>query len=214
MWEKQALSFHFENLENEEIHSVNPWKSGYMDSLMTSDYNVIEKGKMRWSYTFKYLPENEPYRFVLDGYSIAEVDGSKFSFKPAELSEPKSFKVLKDKLDIIGTSLEKSQNGGEADELAVLFYGEMQNEIRNDEWKAYDSAGKQYNVSKRGASTLMDTLSNHWGEGFIGMGDRNMANPYEYRIEGLDHIPEELSLVREVVDKRYKDPNWSVMLNE
>lgn len=214
LWEKQALSFHFENLENEEIHSVNPWKTGYMDSLMTSDYNVIEKGKMRWSYTFKYLPENEPYRFVLDGYSIAEVDGSKFSFKPAELSEPKSFKVLKDRLDVIGTSLEKSQSGGETEELAVLFYGEMQNEIRNDEWKAYDSAGKQYNVSKRGSSGLENSLPDHWREGYISMGDRTMDSPFEYRIEGLDHIPEELSLVREVVDKRYKDPNWSVILNE
>lgn len=214
LWEKQALSFHFENLDKEEIHSVNPRKLGYMDSLMTFDYSVIEKGKMRWSYTFKYLPENEPYRFVLDGYSIAEVDGSKFSFRPAELSEPKSFKVLKDRIDVIGTSLEKSQRGDKTDELAVLFYGSMDNEIRHELWTAYDSEGKQYIVSKRGASSLMDTLSDHWREGFIGMGDRNMASPYEYRIEELDHIPEELSLVREVIDKRYKDPNWSVLLNE
>lgn len=214
LWENQTLSFHFENLKNEEIHSVNPRKSGYMDSLMTFDYSVIEEGKMRWSYTFKYLPENEPYRFVLDGYSIAEVDGSKFSFRPAELSEPKSFKVLKDRVEVIGTSLEKSQSGGETNELAVLFYGEMDNEVRNDAWKAYDSAGKQYNVSKRGSSGLENSLPDHWREGFISMGDRKMNSPFEYRIEGLDHIPEELSLVREVVDKRYKDPNWSVIMNE
>ncbi|MGG4128529.1 DUF4179 domain-containing protein [Paenibacillus illinoisensis] len=214
LWEKQALSFHFENLDKEEIHSVNPRKLGYMDSLMTFDYSVIEKGKMRWSYTFKYLPENEPYRFVLDGYSIAEVDGSKFSFRPAELSEPKSFKVLKDRIDVIGTSLEKSQRGDKTDELAVLFYGSMDNEIRHELWTAYDSEGKQYIVSKRGASSLENSLPDQWRKGFISMGDRNMKSPYEFRIEGLDHIPEELTMEREVVDKRYNDPNWFVLLNE
>lgn len=47
LWEKQMLSFHFETIEGEEIHSVNPRKMGYADSLMTSDRRVIANGKMR-----------------------------------------------------------------------------------------------------------------------------------------------------------------------
>ncbi|MFB5675150.1 hypothetical protein ACE3NQ_11575 [Paenibacillus terreus] len=44
------------------------------------------------------------------------------------------------------------------------------------------------------------------------MGDPSTQQPYEFRITGLDEIPEELTLVREVVDRRYKDPDWSVLL--
>lgn len=69
-------------------------------------------------------------------------------------------------------------------------------------------------MSKRGVLILMEILFDYWGEGFIGMGDCNMVNFYEYCIEGLDYILEEFSLVREVVDKWYKDFNWFVILNE
>lgn len=46
------------------------------------------------------------------------------------------------------------------------------------------------------------------------MGDRRAKQPYEFRITKLDPIPEELTLIREVVDKRYKDPNWSLLLGK
>ncbi|MFB5675152.1 DUF4179 domain-containing protein [Paenibacillus terreus] len=212
LWEQQMLSFHFETLEGEEIHSVNPRKGGYMDSLMTSDHTVIGKGKMRWSYTFKYLPEQEAYRFVLDGYSIAEMDGSRISIRPSELTNPKAFKLLEDKVELVGTSLEKAQKGDGLYETSVSFYGEMENEISHDEWKAYDSTGKQYDVSMRGTSTVVNSLPDRWREGLIAMGDRSTQQPYEFRITGLDEIPEELTLVREVVDRRYKDPDWSILL--
>lgn len=214
LWEKQMLSYHFETIEGEEIHSMNPRKMGYMNSLMTSDHRVIGNGKMRWSYTFKYLPEHEPYRFVLDGYSVAEKDGSRVSFKPSQLTEPKAFKILNDRVELVGTSLEESQSGDGISEMTVSFYGEMENEIRHEEWKAYDSAGKQYEVTMRGASSFVNTLTDHWREGFISMGDRNTQQSYEFRISGLDQIPEELILVREVVDKRYKDPEWSVFIKQ
>ncbi|WIV17364.1 DUF4179 domain-containing protein [Paenibacillus polygoni] len=213
LWKNQMLSFHFETIENEEIHSVNPRKMGYMDSLMTSSHTVIENGKIRWSYTFKYLPENEPYRFVLDGYSVAELDGSKISFKPSELSEPQVFKILNDTVELVGTSLEKSQIDDSSYEMAVSFYGEMENEIGYEVWKAYDLAGNPYEISKRGVSSLINALANSWRDGLIGMGDRNTQQPYEFRIAGLDQIPEEITLVREVVNKRYSDDlNWSVLI--
>ncbi|QDY82616.1 DUF4179 domain-containing protein [Paenibacillus polymyxa] len=212
LWEKQMLSFHFETTGGEEIHSVNPRKWNYMDSLMTSDHKVVGNGKMRWSYTFKYLPEDKPYRFVLDAYSVAEMDGSKISFRPSELTEPKTFKIMNDSLELVRASLEKSQVNKGAHETVISFYGKMDNEIRHEEWKAYDPTGKQYNVLAVGGSTIEKTLTDHWREGYISMGDRRAKQPYEFRIMKLDQIPEELILVREVVDKRYKDPNWSVLL--
>ncbi|KAF6580611.1 DUF4179 domain-containing protein [Paenibacillus sp. EKM211P] len=212
LWKKQMLSFHFETTDGEEIHSVNPRKTGYMDSLMTSDHRVIGNGKMHWSYTFKYLPEDEPYRFVLDAYSVAEMDGSKISFRPSELTEPKAFKIMNDRLELVRASLEKSQVNKGAHETVISFYGKMDNEIMHEEWRAYDSAGKQYDVLAVGASTIENTLTNHWREGYISMGDRKAKQPYEFRITRLNQIPKELILVREVVDKRYKDPDWTVLL--
>jgi hypothetical protein len=212
LWEKQMLSFHFETTDGEEIHSVNPRKMGYMDSLMTSDHRVIGNGKMRWSYTFKYLPEDKPYRFVLDGYSVAEKDGSRITFRPSELTESQTFKIMNDRLELVRTSLEESQTNKGTYETVISFYGKMDNEISHDEWKAYDSVGKQYDVITMGTSSLVNTLTDHWREGYISMGDRRAKQPYEFRITRLDHIPEELTLVRKVVDKRYKDPDWSVLL--
>lgn len=212
LWEKQMLSFHFETTGGEEIHSVNPRKWNYMDSLMTSDHKVVGNGKMRWSYTFKYLPEDKPYRFVLDVYSVAEMDGSKISFRPSELTEPQTFKIINDSLELVMASLEKSQANKGTHETVISFYGKMDNEIMHEEWKAYDPTGKQYNVLAVGGPTIEKTLSEHWREGYISMGDLRAKQPYEFRIMKLDQIPEELTLVREVVDKRYKDPNWSVSL--
>lgn len=214
LWEKQKLSFHFETMDGEEIHSVNPRKAGYKDSLMTSEHQVIGNGKMRWSYTFKYLPEDEPYRFVLDGYSVAEKDGSRITFKPSELTKPKTFDILKDRVELVRTSLEKSQNGDGTYETTVSFYGELENEAIYEEWKAYDPAGKQYDMSLRGGFSFINTLPDNWREGLISMGDRTIHQPIEFRVQGLEQIPEVLTLVREVVDKRYKDPDWSVLLNE
>lgn len=45
LWKKQMLSFHFETTDGQEIHSVNPRKKNYRDSLMTSDHRVIGNGK-------------------------------------------------------------------------------------------------------------------------------------------------------------------------
>lgn len=212
LWEKQMLSFHFETLEGEELHSVNPRKWGYMDSLMTSDHRVIGKGRMRWSYTFKYLPEDEPYLFILDGYSVAERDGSRISFKPSELRRPEVFKILNDRYELVRTSLEKSLSGDDTYETTVSFYGELENEMRHENWRAYDSGGKQYDVTIRGSYSNINTLADNWREGRIGMGDRITQQPNEFRITGLYQIPEELTLVREVVDKRYIDTDWSVRL--
>jgi len=214
LWEKQKLSFHFETPEGEEIHSVNPRKSGYRDSLMTSEHQVIGNGKMRWSYTFKYLPEHESYRFVLDGYSVAELDGSRISFKPSELREPKTFDILEDRVELVGTSLEASLSGDSTKETVITLFGELENEDTYEEWNVYDSAGKSYEISLRGGVSFINTQPDNWREGLISMGDRSIQQPIEFRVQGLEQIPEELILVREVVDKRYKDPEWSILLNE
>ncbi|KOP68079.1 hypothetical protein AMS62_24645 [Bacillus sp. FJAT-18019] len=214
LWEKQMMSFHFETMEGQEIHSVNPRKAGYKDSLMTSEHQVIGNGKMRWSYTFKYLPEHESYRFVLDAYSVAEKDGSRISFKPSELTEPKTFDLLKDRVELVGTSLEASLSGDSTYETVITLYGELENEATYEEWNAYDPAGKSYEISLRGGYSFVNTLPDNWREGLISMGDRYTQQPIEFRVQGLEQIPEELTLVREVVDKRYKDPDWSVLLNE
>ncbi|MDQ0171506.1 DUF4179 domain-containing protein [Paenibacillus tundrae] len=213
LWENQMLSFHFETMDKEEIHAVNPRKQGFMDSLMTSDHMVIGNGKMHWSYTFKYLPEEEPYRFVLDAYSVAELDGSQIAFKPAELVDPKGYQVLNDHFELNGTVLEKSDIEQDTNEMVISFYAELENEFDNNVWKAVDVLGNEYEVDRRGVSFLVNTLPDNWREGLISMGDRGMKQPYHFEIKGLSHIPEQLTLIREVVDKRYQDPNWSVLLN-
>ncbi|WP_233902344.1 hypothetical protein [Paenibacillus sp. lzh-N1] len=92
--------------------------------------------------------------------------------------EPKAFKILNDRIELVGISLEKSQRGDSTFETSISFYGEIENETGHEEWKAYDSAGKQYDVITMGVSSLENTLTDHWREGYISMGDRNSQQPY------------------------------------
>ncbi|GIP43533.1 hypothetical protein J45TS6_19920 [Paenibacillus sp. J45TS6] len=141
------------------------------------------------------------------------MDGSRISFKPSELTKPETYKILNDTVELVGTSLEKSQIDDSSYEVAVSLYGEMENEIGFEQWKAHDSTRQSYDISMRGSYALINTLADSWRNGFIGLGDRNMQQPFEFQILGLDQIPEEITLVREVVNKRYSDDlDWSVLI--
>ncbi len=54
------------------------------------------------------------------------------SFRPPELTQPKTFKIGNERLELVRASLEESHANKGAYETAISFYGKMDNEISQD----------------------------------------------------------------------------------
>ncbi|MBU7318498.1 DUF4179 domain-containing protein [Paenibacillus oleatilyticus] len=209
LWQKQELMFHFEDAAGSEIHSVNTRKHPSMNSLMTQSRIAGDKaGLMHLSYTFQYLPENQPYRFVFDGYYIAERDGSSVSFAPARLQEePVFFRADGDDIRLKGFTIEQPPNTSSEETEGTLYVdGKLWNgDSFDDYWMARDSGGKEYRVSMGGS---WSAGGSGWKDGMI-----QLSEDFEFQIPGMLAVPEKLTLIRNVVSKRYVNVDWSVEMN-
>lgn len=217
LWKQQGLKFHFEDSSGEEIHSVNARKSSSKDSIMSfSSTSGNKPGLMHWSYTFKYLPQDTPYNFVFDGYFIPEKDGSSVQFEPTKLKEhPIPFEFDGDELMLNGFTVEAPPNTNTSEKEGSLhFSGRFRNEFMNSEWIFKDNAGKEYPLTGRGATS---PRGSGWKDGYIVIVEsqsNNRKNFFEFRAAGLTKIPDQLQLIRTVVNRLYTNVNWSVPINK
>lgn len=167
LWKQQGVKFHFEDSAGEEIHSVNARKLPSKDSVMSRSSTPGDKpGLMHWSYTFKYLPQDTPYTFVLDGYFILEKDGSMVQFEPSKLKEhPIPFAFDGDELMLNDFTVESPPDtNGSTKEGSLHFSGRLRNEFMNSEWIFKGLEGKEYPLSGRGAYS---TDGSGWKDGYI-----------------------------------------------
>ncbi|WP_340034494.1 DUF4179 domain-containing protein [Paenibacillus sp. FSL E2-0202] len=217
LWKQQGLKFHFEDTAGEEIHSVNARKFPNKNSVMSySNLPGATKGLMHWSYTFKYLPQDTPYTFVLDGYFIPEKDGSSVQFEPAKLKEqPIPFAFDGDELMLNDFTVESSpDNNVSAKEGVLHFRGRLRNEFLNSEWIFKTLDGKEYKLTEQGAFT---TKGVGWKDGyieFIESQSNNQKKYFQFRADGLTQIPEQLQLVRTINNRMYSNVDWSVPIME
>ncbi|WP_282942094.1 DUF4179 domain-containing protein [Paenibacillus sp. RC67] len=208
LWKQQGLKFHFETMEGEEIHSVNTRRFPHNDSLMTKSFIPGDKlGLMHWSYTFKYLPTDTPFRFVFDGYFIAENDGSKVDFNPRKLLEqPVEFHSMEDNLILRKFTIEPNRNPDVHREEGTLHIsGMLFNEAMNNKWRIEDEQGYSYEVRGGGGYGFKD--------GFVEMSGGRPDEFYQFRTPEINIIPERLTLIRTVVDRVHTNVNWTVIMN-
>lgn len=214
LWKKQKLRFHFADSGGNEIHSVNTSKTPHTDSLMTySSLPGDKPGLMHWSFTFTYLPLDQPYQFVLDGYSVAETDGSSVQFEPAKLKDhPASLRSFGDEITLRDFTVElpPDSNGKEA-EGSLHVDGKLKNEVSNNVWVISDSAGNTYSITRRGSSSAGGT---GWKDHLITLHGSRTGTFHQFRIPGLVTIPDRLTLTRMVVDRLYMNTDWAVWLKE
>ncbi|WP_339247969.1 DUF4179 domain-containing protein [Paenibacillus sp. FSL F4-0243] len=217
LWKQQGVKFHFEDSAGEEIHSVNARKLPSKDSVMSRSSTPGDKpGLMHWSYTFKYLPQDTPYTFVLDGYFILEKDGSMVQFEPSKLKEhPIPFAFDGDELMLNDFTVESPPDtNGSTKEGSLHFSGRLRNEFMNSEWIFKDLEGKEYPLSGRGAYS---TDGSGWKDGYIVIVEsqsNNKKNFFEFRAIGLTTIPDQLQLIRTIVNRLYTNVDWSVPIME
>ncbi|MEK4350615.1 DUF4179 domain-containing protein [Paenibacillus sp. FSL R5-0475] len=217
LWKQQGVKFHFEDSAGEEIHSVNARKLPSKDSVMSRSSTPGDKpGLMHWSYTFKYLPQDTPYTFVFDGYFILEKDGSMVQFEPSKLKEhPIPFAFDGDELMLNDFTVESPPDtNGSTKEGSLHFSGRLRNEFMNSEWIFKDLEGKEYPLSGRGAYS---TDGSGWKDGYIVIVEsqsNNKKNFFEFRAIGLTTIPDQLQLIRTIVNRLYTNVDWSVPIME
>ncbi len=215
LWKQQDLKFHFGDMQGNEIHSVNTRKVPSKDSVMAGSHLPGDKpGLMHWSYTFKYLPQDNPYTFVFDGYSVSERDDASIQFEPSKLKDhPVPFYADGDEIMLKDFTIESPPNtNGEKVEGVLHLDGRLWNEVAYDydQWTLKIPDGQEYTVSKRGSST---TEASGWKDGYIILGGgRNRL--FEFRAPGMTTIPDRLELRRTIVNRLYTNVEWSAPMKE
>lgn len=217
LWKQQGMKFHFENSAGEEIQSVNPRKSPSKSFVMSSSSIPGDKpGQMHWSYTFPTLPQDTPYTFVFDGYFVPEKDGSSVQFEPSKLKEhPIPFDFDGDELKLFDFTVESPPNTNSNEKEGSLhFSGKFRNEFMNSEWIFKDVAGKEWPLTGRGAYS---PRGSGWKDGYIEIVESQSDNKkyfFQFRAAGLTKIPNQLQLIRTIVNRLYTNVDWSVPIME
>lgn len=208
--EKLALQFHLENEAGEEIGRINNygfngysyWDIGYFKS------GAPASRAQQWTFALPYLPfDSSSIRLVLDGYSLPVQTDDSLTFVPADLkNQPAVFKGQGDVLHL--HDFEIIDNGaGSGPSGRLLISGEFVNSFQEDRWVVQDESGKTYDAQFTGHAQLGETI-------IINALQASSDSPSYFDIPGLTAIPEKLTLIRTVTNKRYTDVDWSFDLPE
>lgn len=208
--EDLTLLFHLENAQGEEIGRINSY--GF------TGFSVFELGHFKsedsasrtqkWTFALPYLPyESTTMRLVLDGYSIPIQTDDSLTFNPADLKkQPAVFKGQGDVLYLHDFEIKENEaDSGLSGRLLVS--GEFVNSFQKDRWVAQDETGKTYDTQFTGHMQLGEIVT-------IEVPDAELHSASYLEIPGLATIPEKLTLIRTVTNKKYTDVDWSFNLPE
>lgn len=208
--EKLSLQFHLENEAGEEIGRINNYGfNGY--SNFEFGYFKSEdpaNGAQQWTYALPYqLYDSTQIRLVLDGYSLPIQTDDSLTFVPADLkNQPAVFKGQGDVLQLHDFKI--NDNGtGSGPSGRLLISGEFVNSFQEDHWVVQDESGKTYNAQFTGQAQLGETV-------IIEAPQAGVDSPSYFDIPGITAIPEKLTLIRTVTNKKYTDVDWSLDLPE
>ncbi len=195
---KHEVLYRIERTDGEEL----PWNYGSYDFASP----VFDRwtGINRWFYRFSNFSYNtEPLRFVLEGYMIREKSDASVTFDPSSLSaqNPAVFKDSGEEFNLTGMTVGPDPNregSGAADIPSagiITFGGNYSNPgFPTDDWIALDDAGNEYRVQFRGALTI---------------GEPKLSGSQTFIVEGLETMPNKLTLKRTEVQHLYRDGEWS-----
>ncbi|WP_025691259.1 DUF4179 domain-containing protein [Paenibacillus zanthoxyli] len=204
------LNYHFED-ENGRIlakvdgpgnYTGSP-PNVYLEHFMTED---TQTRTQHWTYSFSYLPyDSMKVRFVLDSYSIPVQSEDSITFRPEKLKEQSiMFEAQGDILKIHAMDIEKSSNEpGLSGHMTVS--GEIVNSFNEDRWIARDESGKEYNVYFVGNVRNGNTIT-------IDEPNEGVNSKSYLDVLGMTAMPQELTLIRTVTDKKYTNVDWSFEL--
>ncbi|MFF2907547.1 DUF4179 domain-containing protein [Paenibacillus sp. NPDC057934] len=201
---KLKVMFHLEDEKGQELSRINSSKNGGA-SNSSFTYTCKEENDsstLHWTYYFQSLPyDSMNIRFVLDGYTLPVKSDDRLTFRPEELKQgPAIFDKQGDHLEINDMKItEIKDEPGISGWMTVS--GSFANSFLDDQWVAYDQDGTEYKTIFRGAVSL--------GEQALISKESSNNSPSYFIAKGLIALPEKLTLVRNITDKRYTDVDWS-----
>ncbi|WP_042199523.1 DUF4179 domain-containing protein [Paenibacillus camerounensis] len=208
--EKLSLQFHLENEAGEEIGRINNygfdgysyWDIGYFKS------DDPAGRAQQWTFALPYLPfDSSSIRLVLDGYSLPVQTNDSVTFVPEDLkNQPAVFQGQEDVLQLHDFEI-KDNGAGSGPSGRLLISGEFVNSFQEDRWVVRDESGKTYNAQFTGHTQLGEIV-------IINAPQADSDSPSYFDIPGLTALPEKLTLIRTVTNKRYTDVDWSLDLPE
>ncbi|MFC3746564.1 DUF4179 domain-containing protein [Paenibacillus sp. GCM10012306] len=201
---KLKLRFHLEDKNGQMLSQIDGFRdvgSGerFLGYTLKEEENAAA---LHWTYYFSYLPyDSMNIRFVLDGYTLPVKSNDRLTFRPEELKQqPAIFDKQGDHLEIHYMKItEIKDEPGISGWMTVS--GSFTNQFLADQWVTYDQNGAEYPTIFRGAFSR--------GEKSVISRESSDDNSNYLIAKGLTTLPEELTLVRTVTDKRYTDVNWS-----
>lgn len=192
-----GVMYHFEDENGKEISIINSSLDGVYKKITTA-----QDGKLHWTYYFTNLPyDSEQLRFVLDGYFIPVQSNDSFTFRPKDLiKNPAVFKAQGDVLNLNNMKItETSYEPGTSAWIPIS--GKFINKFGKDVWIARDAQGKEYKVKRWGSYSD--------GENVIFGETGEHSNKVYLIVKDLNTMPEKLTLIRTLTDKKYTNVNWS-----
>lgn len=201
--EHLKIFYHLETVDGEGKRGRYDFgKPGVFEPLIQSEradsHNEGTKEFINIIHPLAMPPESKNIRFVLDGFYMPVHVKESISMKPAELSaKPAVFHGSGDELAFSAYKLGSyDSKGGQV--LILTANGTYVNQEMNEKWIAIDEKGREYPVFV--------------GHGSAPDGDKKIIHDSEFRIDGMDHVPSRLTLTRTVVNRVFKDVDWSVDL--
>ena len=192
----QSLRYHLEDEQGNWIGENNTqFDFGY------ETYSLDRwSGLTHWFDTFNnFAYDKQKIRFVLDGYVIREKGRGTVNLDPRQVSaeHPVRYEEQGDRFVFKGFKLVPNAALPNKVRAVIPYEGKMWS---TDRWVAVDESGTEYPMYGGGYST-----DNKTGE------IRPVENASFY-IDGLDHMPESLVLKRTIVNRYYRDADWSFIL--
>lgn len=201
----QSIYYHYE-INGEPWNGYSRGISARKDVYNDAFYNVWNKSTDWFSMEVELNGANRKgdIKFVLDGYSIAEKSDEKITFKPTEISEsqPIVFDSLGDKFNITGMEYRNRGNSDEKEMQITISKGSFINFMSGDQWELVDEKGQTYPVYfdiTGGESSAMYGYPQLFDSGYI-------------YVHNLTEVPKQVTLKRTIVERFYKDINWSFII--
>lgn len=195
------LEFHFEDEQGRWIEEKPDQNLEFGNHAQPDRWS----GVTRWFYqldNFNY--DKKPYRFVLDGYTMKEKSADTIVLDPAHISEenPVRYNDGYDNILLRGFKFESDPNRQGKMIGSIPVTAAFSNfHFESDRWVAIDENGKEYPMSFLGG-VIGDNRTKHV----------KLDADGRIEIEGLKKVPKKLTLKRTVVNRMYRDANWSFVL--
>lgn len=194
------IIYHFEDEQGNRLESNDDFHRGLQ--FVPDRWSGVSE----WFHTFtNFAYDKQKIRFVLDSYVIREKSEASVTLDPARTSaeHPALFEDLGDKLLFEGLEIGPLPNADRtkprSNHAFIRLTGTMINEMAGETWVAIDENGKEYSMEYRGAFSTDPS------------GKSELSSSY-FVIDGLDHMPKQLTLKRLIVNHRYQDAHWSFVI--